>query len=139
MRKEVRGSEQKWEECVWVWDYRPIEGSSCGVLNVIQQMWERREGFERVRERERNISTHPTRRHTHKQQADRERVRKTQDLRAAAVQTARQTQSFTERRCLIKREEKSHRHTPETETLTNKYSVCCPDGQEGTGLIQEIP
>lgn len=24
--KEVRGSEQKWEESVWVWDCRPIEG-----------------------------------------------------------------------------------------------------------------
>lgn len=27
-KKEVRGSERKWEECVWVWDCRPIEGSN---------------------------------------------------------------------------------------------------------------
>lgn len=35
-----------------MWDCHPIEGSSCGVLIEIQQMWERKEGCEGERERE---------------------------------------------------------------------------------------
>lgn len=64
----------------------------------------------RERERERNISTHPTRRHTHKQEADGVRVRKTQDLRAAAVQPASQTETetFIEREDVLLKGRQSH-------------------------------
>lgn len=36
-KEQGEGGEGKWEECVWVWDCHPMEGSSCGVLIEIQQ------------------------------------------------------------------------------------------------------